>query len=525
MTALPAASSQPGSPPRVIWLLPFVCAAYAVWAGRDANWDLLNYHYYNVYAWLNGRHDLALGQLQSLFNPLLHLPLYLGMEHLDPRLYAALLGATQGLNLILVWSIASAAWPAGRTLARKGPVLVALTAGCGAAFLTQLGTSFGDTLLTIPLLGALRLILSAGEAGHRSTRFIFLAGLLGGTACGLKPVTGVYALALAAALASLPGTLGARVRRLAVLAAGGLIGFAASAGWWCRHVWQLTGNPLFPYYNDIFKSPLYWNERFVFGYFLPRGWLEAIFYPWLWLVNPLRVSEMRFLNLAIPGLMTLLAAVGMARLLGIRPQGEATNGDSTRALWVFWLTGYILWLTQSSIYRFAVILEMLAPLLVVALLARWVPPGLLRARILLVLIPLMLVNRPANFGRYAYAARYMELTPVRVPAGTLVAVAGWAPLSYMVPAFPAGTPFVRIQSNMDGFAEKPNGLDAVAHQRLKAHHGPVELLVAEPEWGIAQPMLDHFGYQVNHATCHPVDGLLHGGGGIDGLELCPLAVR
>jgi hypothetical protein len=521
-----AASDQPSSPPRIIWLLPLLSAAYALWAGRDANWDLLNYHYYNVFAWLNGRGtmDLAAGQLQTLFNPLLHLPLYLGMEYLDARVYTALLGATQGLNLILVWSIADVAWPAGLSLRRHGPVLVALTAGCGAGFLTQLGTSFGDTLLTLPLLGALRLILAVVQGTRRSTWLVLLAGVLGGIGCGLKPLVGIYAIALAAALASLPGPFKTRGVRLSVLAAGGVVGFAASAGWWCWHVWQLTGNPFFPYYNDIFHSPLYWNERFVFGAFLPKTWLEAIFYPWLWLVNPSRVSEMRFINLAIPGLLTLFAAIGIARFLGLHPQGESTNATPTRALFVFWLVGYVLWLTQSSVYRFAVPLEMLAPLLVVALLARWVPPDLLSARIVLVLIPLMVVNWPANFGRFGYAGRSMEVSPVHVPRGTLVAIAGWAPLSYMVPAFPEGTPFVRIQSNMHGFADRPNGLDAEARRRLVAHRGPVRLLLAAPEWGIAQPMLDHFGYSVDRNACQPVDGNLHGGGGIDGLTLCPLVV-
>jgi len=107
----------------------------------------------------------------------------------------------------------------------------------------------------------------------------------------------------------------------------------------------------------------------------------------------------------------------------------------------------------------------------------------------------------------------------------MIAMAGWSPISYMVPAFPEGTPFVRIQSNMNGFADQPNGLDVEAHRRLKAHRGPVRLLLAEPEWHIAQPMLDHFGYSVDRSACQPVDGVLHGGGGIDGLTLCPLVVR
>lgn len=510
-----------------VWFLPILSAAYSVWAGRDANWDLLNYHYYNVYAWLNGREemDLALGQLQTLFNPLLHLPLYFGMQSLEPRVYAALLGAAQGLNLILVWSIANVAWPAGRTLERSGPVVVALAAGCGAAFLTQVGTSFGDTLLTLPLLGALRLVLASGQGARRANLLILLAGALGGIACGLKPLSGIYAIALAAALVSLPGAWRDRTVRISMLAVGGLAGVAASAGWWYWRVEQLTGNPLFPYYNDIFQSPLYWDERFVFRAFLPKTWLEAIFYPWLWSANSTRVSEVPFVNFAIPGLMTLIVALGIARLVGLRPQGQATNAVSARALFVFWFVGYVLWLTQSSVYRFAVLLEMLAPLLIVMLLARWSPSDRVGARIVLVLIPLMVVSRPANFGRFPYAGRSMEVTPVSVPSGTMVAVAGWAPLSYMAPAFPEDIPFVRIQSNMHGFVERPNGLDAEARRRLERHNGPLRLLLAAPEWHIAQPLLDHHGYRVDREACRRVDGALRGGGGISELVLCPLLVR
>jgi hypothetical protein len=519
--------AQSAPAPRVVWLLPLLTAVYSVWAGRDANWDLLNYHYYNVFALLHDRAklDVAVAQTQTLFNPLLHLPLYFGMQYLDPRLYTALLGATQGLNLILIWSIANVAWPAGRSLRRSGPVLVALAAGCGAAFLTQLGTSFGDTLVTIPLLGALRLILSTGQATRRSIVLVFLAGALGGIAFGLKPVVAVYDIALAAAVVCLPGTFRSRSIRLCVLAAGGLAGVMASAGWWYWHVWRLTGNPLFPYYNDIFHSPLFWDDRLVFDKFLPKTWREAILYPWIWLTNPTRVSEMPFFSLAIPGLWTLIVSIGMARFLGLRPQGQPTSEVSTRALFAFWLVGYGLWLTQSSVYRFAGTLEMLAPLLVVVLLAEWVPPPLLSTRIVLALIPLMVLSCPANFGRYHYSERFLEMTRVEVPPGTMIAVAGKAPISYVVPFFPPDVPFVRIQSVMHGYAGRQNGTDAEARRRLEQHRGPLLLLVAEIDWERAQPLLDHYRYRVERGACRNVDATLFGGGGSGRLALCPLHVR
>jgi len=519
----------------IVWLLPLACALYAVAAGRDANWDLLNYHYYNVHAWLTGRdQDLAVAQLQTWFNPLLHLPLYLGMEYLPPRLYAALLGAVQGVNLILVWHLARRLWPAPDTLAIAGPVLVAATAGLGAGFLTQLGTSFGDTLISLPLLGALCLLVSRADGDattaprrwHQSSLVrLGAAGVLGGLAVGLKPLAGIYAIALAKMVATLPAPIGLRASRLGWLAAGGVLGVAVTGGWWYWHVAQLTGNPLFPYFNDLFGSPLYWAERFTFTYFLPKTVMEALFYPWIWLADSTRVSEMRFVDLTIPALTTLVVFAAIARALGLHPLGDATPRPACRAFAGFWVVGYVLWLTQSSVYRFAVVLEMTAPLLIVVLLARWVPPARLRTRIVAVLVPVMFVTWPANFGRYAFAERYVATTPIDVATGTMVVIAGWAPLSYMVGSFPPGTPLVRIQSNMHGFADRPSGMDTLARERITRHAGPLALLVAEPEWSIAQPLLDHEGYSVDRTGCQTLDGAISGGGGMGRLVLCPMSVR
>jgi hypothetical protein len=523
VTDVPA-SARPLRPSWLAWLLPLVCAIYAVAAGRDVNWDLLNYHYYNVHAWLTGRRqDLAMGQLQTWFNPLLHLPIYLGIEYLPPRIYASLIGAVQGLNLVLVWHLARRLWPAPGTLVTSGPLLVAATAGLGAGFLTQLGTSFGDALISIPIIGALCLTLTGGDARRGAPLTLVAAGMFGGVAVGLKPLAGIYALALGAAVATLPGPLSRRAQRLTQLFIGGVVGVAVSAGWWYWRLWQETGNPLFPYYNDIFQSPLYWTDRFVFAHFLPKTFLAAVFYPWLWLADSTRVSEMRFVDLTIPALVTIGALAGAARVIGLRPAGDTTPRPALRALTAFWVVGYVLWLTQSSVYRFAVVLEMTAPLLIVVLLTLWVPAPLLRLRILLVLVPIMLITWPADFGRYPFTARYLAPAAVAVPPGTMVVVAGWAPLSYMASAFPPETPLVRIQSNMHGFADRPNGMDTEARRRVDNHDGPLLLLLAEPEWSIAQPLLDHYRYAIDRAACRGVNGTLAGGGGAGRLVLCPMA--
>ena len=75
----------PHSSPRRRWawlgifvLCVAVAGAASLLIGKDVNWDLRNYHYYNAFAFLNGRFgwDLAPAQIQTYFNPLGDFPFY-----------------------------------------------------------------------------------------------------------------------------------------------------------------------------------------------------------------------------------------------------------------------------------------------------------------------------------------------------------------------------------------------------------------------------------------------------------------
>lgn len=60
-------------------------------------WDLLNYHYYNAFAFLHNRlnYDIVLGGENSFFNPLPDLPLYWMIQHLND--YPGIIYGIQGL--------------------------------------------------------------------------------------------------------------------------------------------------------------------------------------------------------------------------------------------------------------------------------------------------------------------------------------------------------------------------------------------------------------------------------------------
>ncbi len=84
-------------------LLAFWMAAsglYAVYLGKDMNYNLLNYHIYNPYAFLQGRiaDDVAPAGIQTYLNPLMDVPFYLMVRSLPAIMAGFLLGAVQGVN-------------------------------------------------------------------------------------------------------------------------------------------------------------------------------------------------------------------------------------------------------------------------------------------------------------------------------------------------------------------------------------------------------------------------------------------
>ena len=89
---------------------PLLCGVAALQLGQDANWDLRNYHWYNAYALLDGRHgyDLLPSQTPFFYNPLLDVPVFLLGRLLSGQQLGFFLGVVQGLNFCLLFMIAHA---------------------------------------------------------------------------------------------------------------------------------------------------------------------------------------------------------------------------------------------------------------------------------------------------------------------------------------------------------------------------------------------------------------------------------
>ena len=101
----PAALLPPRSAARNAALLFFpvaalLYAALGVHLGQDIGFDLRQYHWYNAYAFVTGRHatgiDFLPAGIQSFYDPLIDVPFYLLATALGPKAAPSSWGPCRG---------------------------------------------------------------------------------------------------------------------------------------------------------------------------------------------------------------------------------------------------------------------------------------------------------------------------------------------------------------------------------------------------------------------------------------------
>lgn len=454
--------------------------------GQSSNWDLRNYHWYDGWAWLQGRGqlDLAVAQAQTWFNPVLPAALYLLLSSLAAWQGTFLLGCIQGLNLLPLHRICLQLLPAPWQQRRWLALLIAFAGASGATMRGELGATFGDNLVSLPLLGALALLLVAQEHDLRhGLGRVLGAGALLGLAAGLKLTAAPFAagIALAAPLL-LDGDQArrARLRLLALLGASALAAFLLVNGHWMLGLYREFGNPLFPLFGHWFGGDFAPPAELRDSRWLPRGWQEWLFYPLVWADTPRRVSEGGFLDLRIPLLFLAALALPLWRRRALAPSPPLRRAVDFVLLAA--ALAYLAWLALFGYYRYLVVLEMLAPALLVVACAA-LPRRAVAAATFALLAVLILATRPVQWSRLPrHGAQYIEVQlPPRADLATALVVFGdGEPLGFLAPSFPAGTRFVRIAGNLLGPPLPEWALDRAVRQRLREHRGPLYLISADP---------------------------------------------
>jgi hypothetical protein len=437
-------------------------AGIATMLGQDAGFDLLNYHYYSGFSLLKKAfgYDFAPAQIQSFYNPLLHLLSYLTLANFSAKAAAALLGAFQGLNVYLVFRISQILFSEFSRIYR---CLLGLSCACagyyGIASKTELGATYGDNMVSILVLTGLLLVVrrlqTGWMSGKKATAVFAAAGFLVGAAFGLKSTAAIYlvGLLLALPLSLLKTRHWGRVTM--ALACGSAIGFLATYGFWGVNLYLSYQNPFFPYLNRTFRSPYFDISNFFDERFLPGNWHQTLFYPFFFAQRNQLVSEIEFRDIRLAlcyAAVILLSVTGLVRFMrGIRDVPSVVSSSNRCLLFMglFYVVSYVGWLRLSSIYRYLNVLELVAPLFLALAIHRFL---IKEAAVFLSSLTLNIIiiasAVPINFGRMEFANDLLKLQVPRIREldQSIILMTGYEPTSYIVPSFPEKTRFVRISS-------------------------------------------------------------------------------
>jgi hypothetical protein len=394
-----------------------LAAAWTLFAGKDVNWDLLNYHYYAPFQLLTGRleQDFFAASAQGYLNPLGYLPFYLmvagGWHAVVASLVLAALHATSvGLLYVI----------AGRLFAhlagRERIVMAALAAALGAAtsvFWMMIGGSFLDPLLAPLMLGGLALLLDPAQG---SARRAFGAGALFGAASALKYSNAFFALAaLPLAFTGADPKGGGRLRAGLAYVAGGAVALAVLAGPWFLVLWREFGNPVFPLMNAWFESPYapagnVMSERFKVG-----GLAAALAFPLrVATLDPLLYIETLAPDIRFAALLVALLALAAAAALGRAPVRSGLTAVDWR-LFAFFATAAALWLASSANGRYGLVVLFLAGVCLARVTERLLPPRATRITLAVLLAVQIAMAALASPTRWTWIEPWSsEWLPYRV---------------------------------------------------------------------------------------------------------------
>ena len=348
--------------------------------GQDVNFDLITYHFYLGYSAFHDRlaRDFLAASFQGYQSPLPYALLYL-LERagLPPLANAAIHACLHAANLVLLFLLTKLMLAGtrleGRTLAR----LLAWLLGAVAPLYWELvGTSFADLETSALVLAALWLVArSVPDGGGPFAKTSLAVGAaLAGAAVAMRVHTAVFAAALAAALVVVPSA--APRGRLRAL---GLFTLAAGAAWlvcfgpWAMRLYREFGNPLFPFYNAVFRSPDFPPVNLPLTGFVPASVPDALLLPfrmatyrlWLYGETPLPDARPALAFCAVLALVVMWIARRVARM----PAETMVAVPARRFVMAFFLLAMIAWLVTSANGRYGVPLFLLLGPVCAALLA------------------------------------------------------------------------------------------------------------------------------------------------------------
>ena len=503
-------------------------AGFVVVLGKDTSWDFRNYHWYLPYAFLTGRLglDVVVAHQASYYNPTLDLPFYWLATHTRSWMALGILGAAQGANIVPLYLIARESLQlADRRLAAGALALLSLF---GALTLTEFGSTYYDNVMSVLVFTSLTILILKREilrAGPplRAGLIAGIAGFITGMAMGLKLPELFFCIGFAAALVAFGGGWRQQAARLIGGGVGGMLGFSLFAVWWMLKMKELTGNPLFPYFNDYWHSSLALATAYRDLRFVPTHFWREVFFPVLFSVDWHVADDLGFQDFRVCIAYFLVIAAFVLWAVRRQSRDPLVAPAIALPLFAFSAASYLVWLKVFAIYRYILALEMLSPLLIVAAVGMF--PAGRRARYLTlaaIAFAILVTARTDFLERAPLGDPYIQaaLPPIARPAQSMVVMTGDAPMGFIASQLPAQIPVLRI----DGWMVQPrDGTEITRRMRARvAGHlkagGDLYLIADAADMTRARDALSDYNLAIAWTECQQFDTNLVGT-----YQWCPLA--
>lgn len=509
-----------------------ICLAFglvSIWLGQDLNWDLRNYHLYAPYAFFNDRlgWDIAPAQIQTFINPFFDFPYYYFYSHqyspLTTTFFMGFMHGITGVLLIYLGWIYFSCTPTPRQRILY-VVISFLTGISGAAGFSIIGSTMIAWEPTALILLCLIFILKANTESYTRLRrnlYLVIAGLSLGISVGGKLTGGSYGLAIVFAFVVSQKLNRQNFKSLFLFIAGSGIGFLAISSLWGYKLYQLYDSPLFPFYNDIFKSSWAKLDALRDQRFLPRDIYQAIFYPFYWIkVNHSLVTELDFRDLRFPTIYVLyvLLLIKIVFLKFKRNKTQDKLDFNQKFILIYFIASYILWEKQFSIYRYLLPLEIISGLIYITLILYLIK----NQKVQIILVgcigfTLLTTTVHPDWGRHKFKDNYFfPSTHINIPENSLIVMAGGDALSFIIPHLNPSIRAISIENNF----MNPDDQTKMVHleQRIiQEFSGPIYSLTKIERGDTLNHLFKKFSLRINSTSCFNVPVYTDGD-----LKLCKL---
>lgn len=351
------------------FLIAIALGLISIKLGQDTNGDMWNYHWYNAWSYLHGRlnYDIAPAGAHSYFNPYLDTIYFLSISHLHAKAHAFLFGFIQGLISYPIYYIVC-----NFLKEKKEIFLITILCSFGSIFfIGELGESMQDNTVALFVLCSLAFVLLAKGSLTLNKKLFHtaIASLLVSIATGLKLTAATYLISMGL-MSVIFISVGFKdnLKVGLVFAIFAIMGLAISTGHWFYCLYQHFDSPIFPFYNNIFKSVYASTDpnatRHMF-FFREKG-IESIFYPFFFAENTSKIASAANNDIFVL-YSPLICFILIPFCFITRAVKEGFNSVAKSDFFFissFFFISYVIWQKEFGVYRYFIPTDLICPLVI-----------------------------------------------------------------------------------------------------------------------------------------------------------------